>query len=62
MPYKKLPEQTMINFEYTFEEPEDIDDFIDEFQNSFELAFIDKGYLIAGYHNFMEAEMMQKKF
>ena len=55
MPYKKLPEQTMINFEYTFEVPEDIDDFIDEFQNSFELAFIDKGYLIAGYHNFMEA-------
>lgn len=55
MPYKKLPEQTMINFEYTFEAPEDIDDFIDEFQNSFELAFIDKGYLIAGYHNFMDA-------
>jgi len=55
MPYKKLPEQTMINYEYTFEAPEDMDDFIDEFQNSFELAFIDKGYLIAGYHNFMEA-------
>jgi uncharacterized protein (DUF302 family) len=55
MPYKKLPEQTMINFEYDFETPEDMDDFIDEFQNSFELAFIDKGYLIAGFHNFMEA-------
>jgi uncharacterized protein (DUF302 family) len=55
MPYKKLPEQTMINYEYTFERPDDIDDFIDEFQNNFELAFIDKGYLIAGYHNFMES-------
>ena len=54
-PYKKLPEKTMINFEYHFEAPEDMDDFIDEFQNNFELAFIDKGYLIAGYHNFMEA-------
>jgi uncharacterized protein (DUF302 family) len=54
LPYKKLPEQTMINFEYEFEAPEDIDDFIDEFQNKFELSFIDKGYLIAGYHNFME--------
>ena len=54
MPYKKLPEQKMINFEYEFEVSEDIDDFIDEFQNKFELAFIDKGYLIAGYHNFME--------
>jgi uncharacterized protein (DUF302 family) len=55
MPYKKLPEQTMINYEYTFERPDDMDDFIDEFQNNFELAFIDKGYLIAGYHNFMES-------
>lgn len=55
MPYKKLPEKRMINFEYAFEVPEDMDDFISEFQNSIELAFIDKGYLIAGYHNFMEA-------
>lgn len=53
--YDKLPKKRMINFEYTFERPEDIDDFVDEFQNSFELAFIDKGYLIAGYHNFMES-------
>ena len=55
MPYKKLPEQRMINFEYEFEAPEDIDDFVGEFQNTFELAFIDKGYLIAGFHNFLEA-------
>jgi uncharacterized protein (DUF302 family) len=55
IPYKKLPEKRMINFEYQFDTPEDIDEFIDEFQNTFELAFIDKGYLIAGYHNFMEA-------
>jgi len=55
IPYKKLPKKRMINFEYNFEEPEDIDEFIDEFQNKIELAFIDKGYLIAGFHNFMEA-------
>ncbi|MCW8820597.1 MAG: hypothetical protein OQK45_00100, partial [Sulfurovum sp.] len=55
MPYKKLPEQRMINFEYEFDAPEDIEDFIAEFQNKFELAFIDKGYLIAGFHNFMES-------
>ncbi len=55
LPYEKLPKQTMINYEYTFERPEDIDDFIDEFQNTFELAFIDKGYLIAGFHNFLES-------
>jgi uncharacterized protein (DUF302 family) len=52
--YKKLPENRMHNFEYEFEVPEDLDEFIEEFQNRFELAFIDKGYLIAGYHNFME--------
>lgn len=57
MPYTKLPDQTMINFEYEFELPEDgdIDDFLDEFQNNIELAFINKGYLIAGYYNFMES-------
>ena len=54
LPYKKLPEKRMINFEFEFEAPEDMDDFIDEFQNDFELAFIDKKYLIAGYHNFLE--------
>ena len=55
IPYKSLPEKTMINYQYAFDAPEDMDHFIDEFQNTFELAFIDKGYLIAGYHNFMEA-------
>jgi len=55
IPYDKLPKKTMINYEYSFETPEDMDDFIDEFQNTFELAFINKGYLIAGYHNFMDA-------
>ncbi|HFQ62301.1 MAG TPA: hypothetical protein ENK39_08405 [Epsilonproteobacteria bacterium] len=55
IPYKALPEKTMINYEYEFEAPDDMDDFLDEFQNTFELAFINKGYLIAGYHNFMEA-------
>lgn len=55
MPYAKLPETTMINFEYEFDAPEDLDEFIDDFQNRFELAFINKEYLIAGYHNFMEA-------
>jgi hypothetical protein len=55
IPYKALPKKTMINYEYEFDAPEDMDDFIDEFQNTFELAFINKGYLIAGYHNFMDA-------
>ncbi len=55
LPYKKLPEVRMMNFEYSFEAPDDLEDFLDEFQNRFELAFINKEYLIAGYHNFMDA-------
>ena len=55
MPYAKLPQKKMMNFEYEFEAPDDMDDFIDEFQEKFEEAFIDKEYLIAGYHNFMES-------
>ena len=66
LPYKKLPEQTMINYVYDFEAPEDMDDFIKEFQNKFELSFINKGYLIAGFHNFMDisddAEETLKKY
>jgi len=54
IPYKKLAKKRMINFEFKFERPDDLEDFLDDFQNEFELAFIDKDYLIAGYHNFME--------
>ncbi len=55
MQYKSLPKKTMINYEYKFKAPEDMDDFLEEFQNSFELSFINKNYLIAGYHNFMDS-------
>lgn len=54
--YESLPDYTMKYYRYDYDEPEDLDDFIDEFQNSLELAFINEGYLIAGYHNFMYAE------
>ncbi|MEY3091137.1 MAG: hypothetical protein RL113_1453, partial [Pseudomonadota bacterium] len=60
LPYQKLPSQKMINFEYNFDAPEDMDDFIETFQNKIELAFINKGYLIAGYHDFMESEEAEK--
>ncbi len=54
VPYKKMTQKRMMNFEYEFERPEDLDDFIDEFQETLEDSFIKKEYLIAGYHNFME--------
>jgi len=30
--------------------------FIDEFQNEFEMSFINKEYLIAGFHNFLDSD------
>jgi len=54
--YGKLSDDRMLNFEYEFERPDDMDDFIDEFQNEFEMSFINKKYLIAGFHNFLETD------
>ena len=54
--YSKLSDDRMLNFEYEFERPEDMDDFVDEFQNSFEMSFINKAYLIAGFHNFLDTD------
>ena len=61
VPYKKLSENTMINFEYEFKTPEDMEDFIDEFQMNFESTFTDKGYMIAGYRNHMKGTDDAKK-
>ena len=55
LPYKALPKKRMINFEYEFETPKDMEDFVDEFQFKFELTFTEKGYMFAGYHNFMSS-------
>ncbi len=54
--YKVLPQKRMMNFELQFDRPEFIDDFVDEFQESFEEIFAENGYVIAGFHNFMEEE------
>jgi uncharacterized protein (DUF302 family) len=54
--YTSLSKDNMLNFEYKFERPEDMDDFIDEFQNKFEMSFINKEYLIAGFHDFKSTD------
>jgi len=53
--YDKLTAQPMMKFEYKFDRPEDLADFIDEFQGEFEAAFEENKYIIAGYKNFKEA-------
>jgi len=50
-----LPQNRMMNFEVSFERPDDLDDFIDEFQEKFEKAFEDKEYIIAGFFNYKES-------
>jgi uncharacterized protein (DUF302 family) len=53
--YEKMADDRMMNFELSFDRPEDLDDFIDEFQEKFEEAFEDKEYIIAGFYNFKES-------
>lgn len=53
--YTALPEKPMMNFEITFDRPEDLADYIDGFQESFEAAFEENKYIIAGYKNFKES-------
>ncbi|MBU1659608.1 hypothetical protein KKG72_11260 [bacterium] len=53
--YKSLPAKPMMTFELEFERPEDLFDFIDEFQGDFEAAFEENKYIIAGYKSFKES-------
>lgn len=55
IPLKAYPEDTMMNFEIAFEEPEEIYDFLDDFQEKFEYAFETKGFVIAGFYNIKES-------
>ena len=53
--FKTLPAKPMMNFEITFDRPEDLADYIDEFQEEFEEKFEESDYIIAGYKNFKES-------
>ncbi len=45
----------MMEFEVPFERGDDLDEFIDDFQERFEAAFEEKKYIIAGFFNFKES-------
>lgn len=55
IPLKGLSKDTMMNFEIPFEQQEDIDDFLDSFQEKFEYAFESSGFVIAGFYNIKES-------
>ena len=55
LPLVGLTKDRMMNFEIPFEEPEDIDDVLDEFRDNIEYAFLTKGYIIAGFYNIKES-------
>ena len=52
--FDALPAKRMMNFEVTFDRPDDISEFVDTFQEEYEAAFEDKKYIIAGFKNFKE--------
>ena len=52
--YNGLPKEPMMNFELTFDRPEELADYIETFQEEYEAAFEDKKYIIAGYKDFKE--------
>ena len=52
--FKALPEKPMMNFEITFDRPEDITEYIETFQEEYEAAFEDNKYIIAGFKDFKE--------
>ena len=53
--FDALPAKPMMTFEFTFDRPEDLTEYIDTFQEEFEGAFEDKKYIIAGFKNFKES-------
>ena len=46
----------MMHFEITFDRPEDLDDYIDEIQETVEDTFTKKGYIMAGFFNYKQGK------
>lgn len=55
LPLVGLTKDRMMNFEIAFDEPEDIDELLNEFRDNIEYAFLTKGYIIAGFYNIKES-------
>ncbi|MBL0708801.1 MAG: hypothetical protein JJW00_07140 [Sulfurimonas sp.] len=55
IPLVSKAKNSMMHYEIAFEEPEDIDDFLEEFQEKFEYAFETNGFVVAGFYNIKES-------
>ena len=54
MTYQRLPEKRTMNFTIAIDPDADVEDFVDEFQETFEDIFAQHEYVIAGFHNYIE--------
>lgn len=51
----KIVKPSMMHFGVAFDAPEDMDEFLETFQEDFESAFQNKGFVIAGFYNVKES-------
>ena len=54
--YEGVLQDTMMHYEITFDRPEDLDDYIDEIQETVEDTFTKKGYIMAGFFDYKQGK------
>jgi len=54
--YTHALKDTMMHYEITFDRPEDLDDYIDEIQETVEDTFTKKGYIMAGFFDYKQGK------
>jgi uncharacterized protein (DUF302 family) len=55
IPFHTLSEDTMMHYEISFGEVDDVEDFLDAFQEKFESTFQENGFVIAGFYNIKDS-------
>ncbi len=54
--YEGAIENSMMHYEITFDRPADLDDYIDEIQETVEDTFTKKGYIMAGFFDYKQGK------
>jgi uncharacterized protein (DUF302 family) len=55
IPLQKFTHDTMLNYEISFGEVDDVDDYLDALQEKFETAFEESGLVITGFYNIKDS-------